>query len=157
MIQDAEVSTAIRKSWETVRIVEAQIDANLNFSLFSLVPAMSGYCVVPESLLLVFAISVLEDALRELVKEGKISCSSAKLKKIMLESKASLLWQDFDTVDEGRELRNRIAHEKKFLEQHDHHKYLNAIENELVAWGILEYRIQGSYKITFGGPQEPQA
>ena len=60
-----------------------------------------------------------------------------KLKEMMKKSRHILPWQDYATVDEGREKRNGVAHRREILERASCWKYLDAIEAELVSWGIV--------------------
>jgi hypothetical protein len=52
MITDSKKLQHIRDSWNTVRILEARIKRTLNAGLFALVPMMTNFKQVPESLLL---------------------------------------------------------------------------------------------------------
>jgi hypothetical protein len=75
MVKDPDALIRIRGSWRTVRTLEAMIQTNLNAGLFSLVPTMTGFTRIPESLLLVFAVPVLEDTLRQLRDEVPLRLS----------------------------------------------------------------------------------
>lgn len=59
------------------------------------------------------------------------------LKEKMEASKDALPWQNYSTVDLGREARNNLAHEGILLDKENCFTYINAIEIELKAWGII--------------------
>lgn len=69
----------LAESWRTVRAVEAQIGANTGPVLFSFMPHVTGFARVPESLLLLFATSVLEQALICLRNEGVLRSRDIRL------------------------------------------------------------------------------
>lgn len=93
----------------------------------------------PELLNLPFflAYAVLDSVLSQLIEEGQFACNSWKLKPKMLASISVLPWQNYAKVDQGRVHRNELAHEAKFLSREDCRLYIQAVESELIAWGIL--------------------
>jgi len=93
---------------------------------------------------------VLEDALKELHLEGKFSSGSANLGSLMKSSRAHLPWSNFNDVDSARERRNEIAHDQKLVSPTECKSFLNAIEDELVAWGVLQHEVKGNYTISSG-------
>ena len=91
MIKNAEALGSIRESWRTVRTLEGMIQTNTSSgTIFTLIPAATGFVTVPESLLLLFAMSVLEDVLRQLRDEGVFNCSRIELKRLMDGSRGHL-------------------------------------------------------------------
>ena len=52
-------------------------------------------------------------------------------------SQKLLPWQNYDLVDNGRVARNDLAHEAKLSSKADCLRFINAIEAELKAWGII--------------------
>jgi hypothetical protein len=149
MITNKVVLARTRESWRTVREIEAMIQKTVNTPIiFSLVPLATGFSRVPESLLLLFAVSVLEDALKQL-REEKLFSSKPNLKAMMQASRAVLPWQDFAGVDGVRERRNKIAHEREFLKQGEYKPYLDALAQELLAWRVLTSDYKGECTITF--------
>src|SRR4030095_5028470 len=124
-----------RDSWRTVRTVDAMIRTNLNAGIFSMVPAATGFARVPESLLLVFAVSVLEDTLRQLRDEGEF-CSRDGLGRLMKASQAALPWRDFAGVNKVIKRRNDIAHRRKFLGPGQCVLDLKVLAQELSAWHV---------------------
>jgi hypothetical protein len=138
MITDPRRLQHIRDSWNTVRILEARITTTLNAGLFSLVPMLTNFKEVPESLLLLFAVSILEDTLEQLRDQGVFACQGRELERLMKASTGKLPWKHFEKIQEIKNRRNRVAHDREFLRNDQCAQYLTAIEQELVAWGVLE-------------------
>ena len=148
MITDRVVLEDIRSSWNTVRISQEMIQTNLNVA-FAFGGAQShNFKNLAYSLILIFAFSVIEDALRQLEDQGVFSAKNRQLGTLMHASKSALPWVAFQFVDEGRERRNDVAHKREYLERADCWKYIDAIENELIAWRILLGKAQATYTIT---------
>ena len=147
MIQDKASLKNVRDSWKTVRVVDAQIATNMNAGIFSLVPTATGFSVVPESLLLVFAVAVLEEVLVELEDQGTFY-SRKGLKRLMEGSQSALPWQDFAAVNHARERRNDVAHKHQFLDRGECRPFLDAIEREFIAWKILDGPVRKSYTVS---------
>ena len=138
MIRDATALGEVRAEWQYVTGARDLIARNLAAAH----PGISGMGQSHEfrnlsyNLCLLFAYSVLERVLRELRDEGIFS-SSKELGALMANSKTVLPWQDYSKADEGRERRNDVAHRRHILERADCWKYIDAIEDELVAWGVV--------------------
>ncbi len=149
MITNPEVLQSLRDSWATVRILEARIQTTLHAGLFALVPQMTNFQEVPDSLLLLFAVSVLENTLKKLRDQGVFPSKGQELGRLMQESTGKLCWQNYGKIQEIKNRRNRIAHERVFLRSGQCAEYLDAIENELLAWRVLEHPMKGTYGISF--------
>lgn len=150
MITNTQSLQSIRQSWNSVRIYEAMIDTHTNapaFSPFGFVGA-ARFANLCYSLIVLFAFSVLEDVLTELHSEGKFPSRSTHLGALLNASKAYLCWQNFAAVDSARIRRNEIAHDQKSVSPAECKASLAAIEDELVAWGILAHRVKGTYSIS---------
>ena len=139
----------IRASWRTVRTMESAIAVNTGPVLFSFIPHSTGFARVPESLLLVFAVSVLESALLTLRELGRFTCKSKKLKGLMLASREHIPWQSFETIDHIRDRRNEVAHEATLVQPGECSNALAAIAGELLAWQVLDTDVLGQYSFTF--------
>jgi len=149
MVSDQEFLKQIRESWKTVRTAEAMIQTNLNSpSIFSLIPRATGFSSVPESLLLVFGVSVLEDALRQMRDENIFQSQRTELSRLMKASKNVLPWKNYAEVEKIRLRRNRVAHQREFLLGGQCAKDLAVIAKELLAWSILESDEPITYTIT---------
>ena len=137
MIRDPIVLREIRDSWQTV--VESERTAGLTMikAFMSGLPAGTEPAELFGGLLLIFAFSVLEDALLALRDQGEFPSKSSRLKDLMYNSKGSLTWLDFSLADEGRERRNDIAHRRMKFPPTQCKQYTACIEAELKNWGIL--------------------
>jgi hypothetical protein len=150
MIKDPEARQRIRDSWKTVRKLQARIHTALQPTLFSLVPSMTNFREVPDSLLLLFAVSVLENALDELRNQGVFSSRGSELGRLIEASRGTLRWQDYGKIQEIKNRRNDLAHERVFPPSDKCGEYLDAIAKELLAWGVLEPDFnKGKYEVSF--------
>ena len=149
MVTDLAALEELRQSWRTVRTTQAMIRTNTAPFIFSMVPAVTGFARVPESLLLVFGLSVLEDALRSICDQGAFSSKSKQLGPLMGASRQVVPWRTFEEVDRVRERRNRIAHDREFLAAGQCDRDLDCIARELIAWGVLEHDYAGTYTVEF--------
>jgi hypothetical protein len=89
------------------------------------------------NLAVIHAYSVLEQTLRQLAAEDKFASATQGLESLMRASRDVLRWQDYATVDEGRKWRNAVAHEQQLLDRSQCWRYIDALNVELTAWGIL--------------------
>jgi len=153
MIKDAQCLDGLLEDWKAVRIAQAMVKTNLASACRGFGIVMPPFPDLCHSLLLPFAFSVLEHALHQLRDEEAFTCKRSTLGPMMHASKSCLPWVDFSVVDEAREKRNDLAHDRKVIPAQDCSRYLDAIETELVAWSVLPYRVKGSYSISVGGPK----
>ena len=127
------------------------IQTNTNSgSIFSLIPRATGFANVPESLLLVFGVSVLEEVLRKFRDENIFSSRRTEFGQLLSASKDFLPWKNYKEIDKIRLRRNGVAHRREFLAPGQCGKDLTAIAQELMAWKILDadYQIQYTVSIT---------
>ena len=138
-IADSSAVLELRLAWEEVRTYRNIVVGNLNSA------SMTGWGQSPEfrsacfSLLLALAFSVLEAALQQM-REECLFRSRSPLGAMMANSRPALTWLNYDAIDEAREDRNNALHERKILPHAKARDHLAAIENELVAWGIVTHR-----------------
>ncbi len=140
MIRDANALNDIRCEWETVRATRELVESNIQISFFvsrGILSSDLGISKLANSLLLLFAFSVLEQALLQLRNEGQFQCNSTKLGPLMAASQNVLPWRDYPLVDQAREKRNDIAHRRDWIGQAESYKYIDAIEQELTSWKIV--------------------
>lgn len=133
----------LRASWKGVREAEALVKASLSMSFaFGMAPPkrFRDWCY---SLVLVFAYGVLKDTLLQLQDEGAFPKGRTNLKAIMDGSRERLPWVDFAKVNSGRRCRNKVAHKQAIPVRGVSWGYIDAIENELVAWGMLPGPVKG--------------
>ena len=138
MISDKTKLEKLGKEWIAVKRSQGMVEANT----FGGMPL--GVAVLTEefmdlchNLVLVYACAVLNDVLDQFRKERHFSCNSRYLGALMDESKNHIPWVNFPLVDEGKEHRNDIAHDLKLLPRADCWKYIDAIEQELIAWQVI--------------------
>ncbi len=125
-------------NWKFTRLSQERFSAALmSGAVFGAFPGLHTALNMAGNIILLYAYSVLDQALRQLKEEGHFKPQGSGLKAHMDASKPVLNWVNFVLVDEGRERRNKIAHEQQFLERVDCWKYINAIEAELISWKIL--------------------
>ena len=86
---------------------------------------------------LVLAFAVLDRVLNEFRDQDTFSCSKWQLGNKMAAARNALPWQNYDLVDEGRNKRNEIAHEATLFSKPDCLRYIDAVEAELKAWGLV--------------------
>ena len=155
MLKEQSKLQDIRDSWETVRIVQAMVQANLRLGIMGPIPNTDEFKNLAHSLVLLFAFSVLQDTLQQLCDENEFTSRSRKLGALMENSKNVLPWVNYDKVDKGRDRRNDVAHERKFLPRRECVEYIDAIEDELVAWMVLPRKLQKRFTIEVGLGQPP--
>ena len=80
---------------------------------------------------------MLDEVLNKLNSQGTFACNRWELGAKMEASKSGLQWTDYDLVAEGKEARNDLAHEAKLLAKADCFRFIDAIEDELKAWGVI--------------------
>jgi hypothetical protein len=139
MIQDKAKQADYQKEWNGVRAFQNRIQANLNASgmMFG-TGATHAIRDISHNLVLLFAFSVFESVLKQLKAEKYFVSKNNSLGNLMHKSKKYLPWQNFPLIDEAKEKRNDIAHRQTLLPRGDCWKYIDAIENELVQWGVIK-------------------
>lgn len=88
---------------------------------------------------LLLAYAVLDQALDELITQGVVPAIKGRpfLGAKMAASRSAISWQDYATVDLGKEERNGIAHDGKLLDRAACIRFIQAIERELRGWNFL--------------------
>jgi len=148
MLKDPKTLKDIQSSWETVRLVQAMVRTNLNAGAFGLIPQTDQFRNLAHNLVLFFAFSVLEDALKQCRDEELFVSKGSELRRLMEASKSVVAWADYATIDSGRDKRNAVAHKRQFLPRAECWQYIDAIEKELIAWAILPGPVQKEYTIS---------
>lgn len=138
MISDSIALAEIRASWQGVEALRGRVQRALLGAF-----AQGGSSAIfaadaANNLPFVHACAVLNDILGELAREGRFSCKSIFLGRLLAASEEKLPWNDFALIKEGVERRNGVAHRGELLPRGDCWKYIDAIKAELVAWGVLE-------------------
>ena len=142
MIQENTIKQEIQDEWKGVRSFQSRIQAHLNVSGgMGLVGATHQLRNISHNLTLLFAFSVLERTLKQLRDENIFTEGRNGLKALMYSSRPNIPWQDFTLIDEAREERNKVAHDQEILEREECWRYIDGIENELVAWRVVTTKI----------------
>jgi hypothetical protein len=135
MITDVVVVEDIRKSWSTVEKLSTEC-------LFSrATPAGWSQANRPDdafNLPFLLAYACLDQALSALQCQGAFKSKSSLLGAKMEASRSLLAWHDYEHVDAGKELRNRLAHEAELVSKQDALRYIAAVRRELHAWSVLD-------------------
>ncbi len=92
---------------------------------------------VAHNLALVFAFAILKDVLNQLRYEGQFKSKRNELGFLMSNSKSSIKWVDYKTVDCGREIRNKIVHNNEVFDAEICFKHINVVERELKTWKVI--------------------
>ena len=135
MIRDPKTKSEIAQDWRVVRKL-----CKAGYRTWMIPGAGSITEQRPEdsyNLPLVLAYAVLDRVLRELRDQGDFTCKAWQLGKKMAASQNALPWQDYDLVNDGRVARNDLAHQAKLLSKADCLRFIDAVESELKAWGIV--------------------
>jgi hypothetical protein len=87
----------------------------------------------------VLAYAIFDQVFDELIDQGAFPKPPGKttLAAKMNASSAHLPWVDYSSVDAGRIARNEVAHEAKLRSRSDCLRFVDSIEQELRAWGVL--------------------
>jgi hypothetical protein len=141
VIKDLATLSEIGTEWHGVQklVQRLKVDA---MTAFATTP-LGGYypfflAKAAQNLPLVHACSVLNHVLIALESEGHFVCKRTFLGALMESSKKALPWVNFSRIKQVVKDRNGIAHSGKLLEQELCWKYVDAIQVELVSWGIVK-------------------
>jgi hypothetical protein len=135
MIRDPDVKAEIQQDWAGVRKLCEFVHRCY---------MMPGMGVINETrpddsynIPLVLAYAVLDQVLNELIAQGDFKCKSFLLGEKMDASKGTLKWQDYQLVFNGKEARNDLAHKAMLVPKDNCLRFIDGIERELQAWGII--------------------
>lgn len=138
MIDDQDALTEIRNSWNGVRQLQSQIRANTSFAFARGGVTVGNLSSMAHNLPLLHACAVLNDTLQQLCNEGKFACRQRTLGALLHASKTELPWSDWDLIEEVKKDRNDLAHDGTLISVELCIQYINAIEEELVVFGVLQ-------------------
>jgi len=136
MIADPNIRAEIAQEWQTVQTL---CRPDRTYVAGGPAPVIITEAASDEhyNLPLVLAYAVLDEVLDALIAQGVFSCKSWMLGAKMAASKAALPWQNYALVDQGKTARNDLAHEAKLADKAQCLKFVDAIELELKAWGVI--------------------
>jgi hypothetical protein len=137
VIKDADARRDLVASWKAVRAAQGRVEMNVRYASAGGGGLSRSFLDSCHNLILIYAFAVFSDVLSQLRDEGAFKCKAWMLQKLMSASREGLPWKNFALVDEGRQRRNDAAHDFKVIPRRDCAKFIDAIEQELVAWGLL--------------------
>ena len=138
MIKDPTALKEIRDSWSGVENLRQKLQRRLFASM-----GIGGIYPFPvadaaHNLPFIHAYSVLNDALEQLAREGKFSCNSIFLGKLLPASRSVIRWVNYPLVESGAGFRNDLAHHGQVIPRSECWKYIDAIKVELTQWEIVD-------------------
>ena len=89
------------------------------------------------NLMLVFAYGVFQQILKYLRDDGVFDSKSSNLGPLIQNSKVALNWQNYNYIWEGKEKRDKIAHEADYIKRKECWDYIEAIDIELKTWRVI--------------------
>lgn len=138
MINDDAITQEIQDEWDGVRSFQSRIQASLNMSGgMGSTGAPHHLRNISHNLTLLFAFSVLENALTKLCSQDPSIRTPIGLKALMRSSKKVVEWKNFSLIDTARKERDKVAHKREILDRTDCWKYIDGIESELLAWKLI--------------------
>ena len=145
MVEDQEVLESVRAQWANARKMEQRMKVLTNVGGFLPIPLPNPVRDVGHNLVLLFGFEPFAEVLYEFVKQGTITLQGEnpqeskqrKIKRILKNGKDQVEWQDWDLIDTINKARNDVAHGRTVLGRGQCWQYLDALEHQLRAWGIL--------------------
>jgi hypothetical protein len=137
VIKDPAARRDLLASWKAVRAAQDQVEMNVRYASAGGGGLSRSFLDSCHNLILIYAFAVFSDVLSQLRDEGAFKCKTWMLQQLMSASREGLPWKNFALVDEGRQHRNEVTHNFKVIPRRDCTKFIDAIEQELVAWGLL--------------------
>ena len=139
MIKDSVALKEIRSSWRGVEALRER----LQVGLFASMGILGGICPfrvagAAHNLPFIHSYSVLNDTLEQLASEGKFSCKSIFLGKLLAASESEIPWADYALIKSGAGFRNDVAHHGTLIPRSECWIYIDAIKAELSLWEILD-------------------
>jgi hypothetical protein len=138
MIRDPKALAEIRRSWKGVEALREQLQVSA-FASVGFIGDVFPHKLsdAAQNLPFIHAHAVLNDTLRQLAVEGAISCRSIFLGKLLFAARKKFPWQNFGLIRAGVRKRNAVAHRGRLVARGECWKHIEAISQELRAWGIL--------------------
>ncbi len=145
---DFETLDELRASWNTVRLSQAMVQTNLAVGAFGLAVRTNDFRDLTNGLILLFAVSVLEEALERYRDDGLFVPKRGGLKELVNASKEALPWINWDGMEQIRNRRNDVAHHLKYPPRAQSWSDIDSVEKELISWGVLSGPVKAEYTIT---------
>ena len=135
MINDQSAKDEVAKEWAAIKKLSGWRGVSRmvgrSFVMGSSPP--KGF----QNLQLVLGYAVLDEILSTLVNQGVFACRGWMLGSKMKASENVLPWKNYALVEAGKDERNGLAHEAKLVDDDKCLVYIDAIEAELRAWGVI--------------------
>jgi hypothetical protein len=143
MITDPKALEDLRVSWDGVRLLRLKIYRAITGS--ATLPGSFTVFIADAAHNLPFlqACAVLNDVLAQLRDEqhfrcGRLGNDRTPLGALVRDSEHALPWRNYPLIKEAKCCRNALAHRAKIIPHADCWRYIDAIEAELVQWGIVD-------------------
>ncbi len=136
MITDQAVLQELQAAWLGVRSLRDKVQRAILGSFAQGASAAILAADIAHNLPFLHACSVLNDVLQELSKEGRITCKSIFLGELMKAGKG-LPWKNRALIEQAVSRRNEVAHHAEIVPRGECWKYIDAIEAELISWGLV--------------------
>jgi len=139
LIEGKTVLTEVRQNWAGVDALSEKLRRHAVGSM-GLIGGRFPFVLADaaQNLPFLHAYGVLDIVLRQLEAEGYFTCARKSLGHLLAASESAFYWKAFALIDEGHKRRNEIAHEGQLLNRGDCWRYIDAIRDQLLAWGIIE-------------------
>ena len=138
MIRDKIVRNEIAKEWRSIKILcrdshrGGVVGGGFGAVYVNETPPESFY-----NLPLVLAYAILDEVFNALIAQGAFACTSWMIGPKMKASKTKLPWQNYSLVWKGKIARDKLAHKAILVEKVRCLEFIEAIEVELKAWGVI--------------------
>ena len=137
MIKNAAVLTEIRHQWGGVRTLRVRAQRSTVNSADANHVWVATLADIAHNLPFLHACSVLNEVLEQLRDEGVFHCKARTLGALVKASAGSLEWVDLPGVEQMVRDRNALAHGGTLLSRAQCWEYLDLVERQFLAWGIL--------------------
>lgn len=151
MIRDAQALASFTQEWDALRRSQGKLQINITASF------ARGAWFLPQiadsiyALLLPFGFSVLEHVLQQMRDEGAFASKSSQLRALMVSSRTTIPWSDYQAIDLGRAVRNKLTHEQVIPPHADTFRILDEIEREFIGWKVLKGPVKYEFTLSIGG------
>lgn len=136
-MKDQSALDEIRAGWHGVEVLRGRIQRGVLFAFAEGASSLMFVSDCAHNLPFFHAYAILNDTLLQWRDEGRFSCANRNMGPLMSASRASVNWIDYALIDEGRLLRNKVAHDGELVPRGDCWKFIDGIEAEFIQWGIL--------------------
>ncbi len=137
MIKNAAALTEIRQQWGGVRMLRVRVQRLTVGSAVASLGSVLTLADIAHNLPFLHACAVLNEVLEQLRDEGAFHCKARTLGALVKASAGSLEWVDLPGVEQMVRDRNALAHGGTLLGRAQCWEYLDLVERQFLAWGIM--------------------